>query len=80
MANLSKRALDYYAGLPPALRTPATDRNRALAQVRYAISLRNLGKLDEAEKAATAAVATLEELQGQGRFLGADRSSGSPWA
>ncbi len=66
VASLSKRALDYYAGLPPALRTPATERNRALAQVRYAISLRNLGKLDEAEKAAGAAVATLDELRGKG--------------
>jgi len=66
VASLSKRALDYYAGLPPALRTPATERNRALAQVRYAISLRNLGKLDEAEKAATAAQATLEELKAKG--------------
>jgi tetratricopeptide (TPR) repeat protein len=66
VANLSKRALDYYAGLPPALRTPATDRNRALAQVRFAISLRNLGKLDEAEKAASAAFATLEELKAKG--------------
>ncbi len=66
VASLSKRALDYYAGLPPALRTPATERNRALAQVRYAISLRNLGKLDEAGKAATAAFATLEELKAKG--------------
>jgi tetratricopeptide (TPR) repeat protein len=66
VASLSKRALDYYAGLPAALRTPATERNRALAQVRYAISLRNLGKLDEAGKAATAAFATLEELKAKG--------------
>ena len=66
VANLSKRALDYYAGLPAALRSPATERNRALAEVRYAISLRNLGRLDEATKAATASVATLEDLRAKG--------------
>ncbi len=66
VANLSKRALDYYAGLPPALRTPATERNRALAEVRYAISLRNLGRLDEAAKAAAASVAALEDLRVKG--------------
>ena len=35
LADLSKRALDYYANLPPTLRTAETERNRALAQVRY---------------------------------------------
>ena len=63
VASLSKRALDYYAGLPPALRSPATERNRALAEVRYALSLRNLGRLDEALKAADSAVATLAKLR-----------------
>ena len=66
MASLSKRALDYYAGLPPDLQTPATARNRALAEVRYAISLRNLGRLDEAAKAADSAVATLAKLRAEG--------------
>lgn len=66
VANLARRALDYYAGLPPALRTPVTERNRALAEVRYALSLRNLGRLDEAKKAAANAVATLEGLHAKG--------------
>lgn len=63
VANLARRALDYYAGLPEALRTPTTRRNRALAEVRYALSLRNLGRLEEGTKAAASAVATLEELR-----------------
>jgi len=66
VANLAKRSLDYYAGLPEALRNPTTRRNRALAEVRYALSLRNLGRLDEAKKAADSAVATLEELRKAG--------------
>ncbi|MDE2209259.1 MAG: ATP-binding protein, partial [Betaproteobacteria bacterium] len=33
VAGLAKRAVDYYADLPAALRTPETDRNRALALV-----------------------------------------------
>ncbi len=66
VASLSKRAMDYYAGLPEALRSPATERNRALAEVRYAISLRNLGRLDDAAKPAQSAVATLSKLREAG--------------
>ncbi|MCM3905317.1 MAG: hypothetical protein ND866_26775, partial [Pyrinomonadaceae bacterium] len=35
VAELAKRALDYYGALPAELRTAETDRNRALALVRY---------------------------------------------
>ena len=35
VGELAKRAIDYYNGLPAALRTPQTERNRALALVRY---------------------------------------------
>jgi hypothetical protein len=66
VVNLSKRAMGYYAGLPAALRTPATERNRALAEVRYATALRNMGQLDEAMKAATDAVAVLSKLKEAG--------------
>ncbi|MBK8321909.1 MAG: hypothetical protein IPL06_04055 [Betaproteobacteria bacterium] len=66
VVNLSKRAMNYYAGLPAALRTPATERNRALAEVRYATALRNLGQLDEAYKSATDAVAVLSKLKDAG--------------
>ncbi|HEV2039285.1 MAG TPA: hypothetical protein VGT81_04440, partial [Casimicrobiaceae bacterium] len=47
VAALSKRAVDYYAALPPELRTAETDRNRALALVRYGAALRTQSKLDE---------------------------------
>ncbi len=66
VVNLSKRAMNYYAGLPAALRTPATERNRALAEVRYATALRNMGQLDEAMRAATDAVAVLSKLKDAG--------------
>jgi tetratricopeptide (TPR) repeat protein len=62
VANLSKRALDYYAGLPEALRTADTQRNQALAMVRYGYAARNLARLDEAEKNLSGAVAILTKL------------------
>ncbi len=40
VGELAKRALDYYRALPPELRTPETERNRALAMVRYGAVLR----------------------------------------
>src|SRR6266705_3515375 len=63
VAALSKRAVDYYAGLPPELRSAETDRNRALALVRYGAALRTQSKLDEAGKALSEAVAVLTKLQ-----------------
>ena len=66
VASLAKRAVDYYAELPPALHTPETDRNRALALVRYGGALRNQSKLGEAKKALADAVATLTRLRAQG--------------
>ena len=69
VADLAKRAIDYYQGLPAALRTQETARNLALAQVRYAAALRTQGKLDEARTAVDAAVQTLDRLYTQ-----ADRS------
>ena len=42
-AELAKRAIDYYEALPAELRTPQTERNRALAQVRYGAVLRTQG-------------------------------------
>ncbi len=66
VVSLSKRAMDYYAGLPAALRTPATERNRSLAAVRYALAMRNLGKLDEALPPATQAVEVLTKLKQAG--------------
>ncbi len=40
VGELAKRALDYYKALPAELRTPETERNRALALVRYGAVLR----------------------------------------
>ena len=66
VASLSKRAVDYYAGLPPELRTAETDRNRALALVRYGAALRQQSKLDEAQKSLSDAVGVLAKLRKEG--------------
>jgi len=66
VAALAKRAVDYYAALPPELRTADTDRNRALALVRYGSALRIQSKLDESQKALTEAVDVLGKLRAQG--------------
>ncbi|HKW80800.1 MAG TPA: hypothetical protein VJQ49_07320, partial [Casimicrobiaceae bacterium] len=66
VAALSKRAVDYYAGLPPELRTPETERNRALALVRYGAALRTQSKLDQSSKALSEAVGVLGRLRKEG--------------
>jgi hypothetical protein len=66
VAALAKRAVDYYAALPPELRSVETDRNRALALVRYGAALRNQSRLDESGKALTDAVGMLARLRSQG--------------
>ena len=66
VAALSKRAIDYYAALPPELRTPETERNRALALVRYGLILRYQSQLDEADKALSEAVPVLTRLHREG--------------
>ncbi len=62
VAALSKRAVDYYAALPPELRTALTDRNRALALVRYGMVLRYQSQLDEADRALSDALGALNKL------------------
>ena len=69
VASLAKRAVDYYAALPAELRTQDTERNRALALVRYGAALRNQSKLDESQKVLADAVGTLSRLR-----AGGDRS------
>jgi hypothetical protein len=66
VAALAKRAVDYYAALPQELRTRETERNRALALVRYGAALRNQSKLDESRKALADAVDTLAKLRSDG--------------
>lgn len=66
VAALSKRAVDYYAALPPELRTAETDRNRALALVRYGMVLRYQSQLDEADRALSDAIGALNKLHREG--------------
>jgi len=66
VADLSRRALDYYSGLPAELRTPQTDRNRALALVRLGHVMRYQSKLEDASKALTEATAILTKLRENG--------------
>ncbi len=66
VAELSKRALAYYDALPPELRTAETNRNRALALVRYGYVLRYQSKLDDSEKALSEAVDVLGRMRRDG--------------
>jgi len=66
VADLAKRGIAYYDALPAALRTPRTERNRALALVRYGAVLRTQGKNDEGSKVIDEAVAVLEKLRAAG--------------
>ncbi len=66
VAGLAKRALDYYNGLPDALRTPETERNRALALVRYGAALRTQSRLQEGRQAIDEAVTVLTRLREAG--------------
>ncbi len=66
VADLAKRALDYYGALPPELRTAETDGNRALGLVRYGYVLRYQGKLDEGLKVLSEAVEVLSRLRREG--------------
>lgn len=66
VAALAKRAVDYYAALPAELRTAETDRNRALALVRYGAALRTQSRLDESRQALSEAVAVLRKLRSDG--------------
>jgi tetratricopeptide (TPR) repeat protein len=66
VGGLAKRAIDYYAALPPELRDEKTARNQALAQVRNAVALRLQGRLDESQKNLDPAIATLGRLVADG--------------
>ena len=66
VAELARRAVNYYRELPPELRTPETNRNRALALVRYGAALRYQAKLEEGEKVLREALGTLEGLRKAG--------------
>jgi hypothetical protein len=66
VAALAKRAMDYYEQLPAELRTRETERNRALAMVRYGASLRYLSRLDEGEQVLTGAIGILDRIRAEG--------------
>ena len=66
VGEVAKRTLDYYRALPAELRSPETERNQALAQVRYGAVLRAQGRPDEARATVGAAVTTLDQLRARG--------------
>jgi tetratricopeptide (TPR) repeat protein len=66
VGDLARRGIAYYDALPAPLRTPQTERNRALALVRYGAVLRTQGKDDEGGKVINEAVGVLGRLREQG--------------
>jgi serine/threonine protein kinase len=66
VARLAKRAVEYYDSLPASLRTPETQRNRAMAQARLAWVAVQQGDLKTAMAVAEEAVSSLEQLRRQG--------------
>ena len=61
VAELARRAVNYYRELPAELRTDETNRNRALALVRYGAALRTQSKLEEGGKVLVGFSADQEE-------------------
>jgi tetratricopeptide (TPR) repeat protein len=66
VGGLAKRAVDYYSGLPQPLRTTQTERNRALALVRYGSVLRIQSRMEEARKVIDEAVKALGQMRAEG--------------
>jgi tetratricopeptide (TPR) repeat protein len=66
VAEFSKRQIDYFHGLPPALKGPETTRNGALAMIHYARAERILGDIKGASANATEAVKLLEQQRATG--------------
>lgn len=66
VGDLAKRGIAYYDALPTELHTPQTERNRALALVRYGAVLRTQGKNDQGAKVIDEAVGVLQKLRADG--------------
>jgi tetratricopeptide (TPR) repeat protein len=66
IGQLARRTLAYYDGLPPSLRTSDSERNRALALVRYAAVLRYQSRNADATAAIDQALAVLEGMYQRG--------------
>ncbi len=75
IARLAKQAVAYYDGLPASLRTPETERNRAMAQARLALLTAKQGDDKTARPLAKEAEATLERMRKNG-----DQSEGNIFA
>jgi tetratricopeptide (TPR) repeat protein len=66
VGELAQRAIAYYEGLPAALQTADTTRNRALAQVRLGAVYRRQSKIDDARTVLDDAVPALQRQFDQG--------------
>ncbi|MBI4623888.1 MAG: hypothetical protein HY736_11820 [Verrucomicrobia bacterium] len=66
VGRLAQQAVAYYDGLPAALRTPETERNRAMALVRQAGVLGLQGDNAQAESILKGAIADFEKLRAGG--------------
>ena len=66
IAQLAEQTVNYYGGLPAQLRSPLTERRRALALVRQGWAVFSQGKFDAGEKQLNEAVAEFERLRTQG--------------
>jgi hypothetical protein len=66
VAEFSKRQIDYFHSLPPALKDPQSTRNGALAMVHYARVMRILGDLGIGSRNANEASGLLERLRQSG--------------
>jgi AAA+ ATPase superfamily predicted ATPase len=66
VAEFTKRQIDYFHALPPALKDTVTIRNGALAMVQYARALRSLGKLDVSDAVDSEAIQLLDQLRRDG--------------
>jgi tetratricopeptide (TPR) repeat protein len=66
VSEFTKRQIDYFHGLPPALKGTETTRNGALAMVHYARAMRILGDLDAGGVNAAEAIKLLEQQRAAG--------------
>jgi serine/threonine protein kinase len=66
VANLERKALDYYDNLPASLRNADTERNRAMAQARLALITAKQDDQSRAQALAAAALDTFEHMRQQG--------------
>jgi tRNA A-37 threonylcarbamoyl transferase component Bud32/tetratricopeptide (TPR) repeat protein len=66
VARLARQALAYYDNLPATLRTPETERNRAMAQARLALITTRQGDVKAALSMASEAGATFDQMRENG--------------